>query len=302
MRRSSRETILAALPPQAAAIQPVRWAGWGAEDFVRRLCSPRVGLAILAVILFSSLAGEAYAQLHGGEARGGIIATLLKWAPLILVGGPGKFEGFVLNIVVSILAMVIGTVLGVLLGVAQVSHGAWLRRPAQVVTQFFRNVPWLVMLFFTIELMPFQMHIGGVLIPLPAWVKATVGLTLPIMANISEITRGAIGSLPTSQWESAESLAFSRFQTFALIILPQCVKRMTPPWMNWYAILTMETSLVSIVGVSDAMTMTKDALAADGRPEMLIPMYGMLLLFFFVYCYPIARWTQVLERRFAIVT
>jgi polar amino acid transport system permease protein len=198
--------------------------------------------------------------------------------------------------------MAIGTVTGVMLGILQVSNSAFIRGPAWAVTQFFRNSPWLVLLFFTVLLLPFQINVFGHTIPFPDWIKATIGLALPIMANISEITRGAIQSIPTSQWESAESLAFTRAQTFRLIILPQCVKRMTPPWMNWYAILTMATSLISIVGVNDAMTLTQNAVSAEGRGELLIPMYGMLLLLFFLYCYPIARWTQILERRFAVVT
>ena len=76
--------------------------------------------------------------------------------------------------------------------------------------------------------------------------------------------------------------------------------RFIPPWMNWYAILTMATPLISIVGVNDAMTLTQDALASEQRTELLMPMYAMLLLFFFVYCYPIARWTIRLERKYAV--
>ena len=86
-----------------------------------------------------------------------------------------------------------------------------------------------------------------------------------------------------------------------MVILPQCVKRMLPPWMNWYAILTMATPLISIVGVNDAMTLTQDALAAESRSELLIPMYLMLLILFFCYCYPIARLTLYFERKFTII-
>jgi len=223
--------------------------------------------------------------------------------PLILFGPPGQGGGFLLNILVSFLTMAIGTVTGVVLGVLQVSRGSIIRWLAWAVTQFFRNSPWLVLLFFAILLLPYRMHIFGTVVPFPDWIKAVIGLALPIMANIAEITRGAINSIPTGQWESAESLAFSRPQTFRLIILPQCFKRMLPPWMNWYAILTMATTLISIVGVSDSMTLTQQALAAEGgRSELLIPMYVLLLMLFFFYCYPIARFTQYLERRYAIVT
>ncbi|MPZ12690.1 MAG: ABC transporter permease subunit, partial [Kiloniellaceae bacterium] len=130
--------------------------------------------------------------------------------------------------------------------------------------------------------------------------KATIGLALPVMANVSEIVRGAVVSLPSGQWEAAESLAFSRRQTLWEIILPQCVKRMLPPWMNLYAILTMATVLASIVGVSEMMTQTGRALAAENRPELLIPFYSFVLVCFFVYCYPIAVATRRLERRYQV--
>ena len=119
------------------------------------------------------------------------------------------------------------------------------------------------------------------------------------MANVAEIVRGAVQSIPTAQWEAARSLAFSRRQTLWKIILPQCVKRMLPPWMNWYAILTMATTLASIVGVSEVMTLTGRITNAEGRTDLLIPIYTYVLLAFFVYCYPIARWTRRLEARYA---
>ena len=131
--------------------------------------------------------------------------------------------------------------------------------------------------------------------------SAVIGLSLPIMANISEIVRGAIQSVPTAQWEASESLAFSRTQTLWQIILPQCFKRMIPPWMNWYAILAMATPLVSLLGVEELVTLSRQAMEAeDNHPELLIPFFGFALVIFFVYCYPIARLTIALERRFAV--
>ena len=171
-------------------------------------------------------------------------------------------------------------------------NGSWL------VVQFFRNAPWLVLLFFVMYLLPFQFRLGGMTIPFPDWIKATLGLALPIMANVAEIVRGAVQSIPTAQWDAARSLAFSRRETLWKIILPQCVKRMLPPWMNWYAILTMATTLASIVGVSEVMTLTLRITNAESRTDLLIPIYSYVLLWFFVYCYPISRWTRRLEARY----
>jgi polar amino acid transport system permease protein len=148
---------------------------------------------------------------------------------------------------------------------------------------------------------PFEIEFGETIIQIPDWMKAVFGLSLPIMANISEVVRGAVQSVPTGQWEAAESLAYSRSQTIWKIILPQCFKRMIPPWMNWYAILTMATPLVSLLGVQEIVTLSRQAMEAeDNHPELLIPFFGFALVIFFAYCYPIARLTLKLEERYSV--
>ena len=119
---------------------------------------------------------------------------------------------------------------------------------AWFITQLFRNSPWLVILFIVLLAFPFEVVIFGEVFYFPDWVKAVIGLSLPVMANISEIVRGAVNSVPDGQWEASESLAFSRQQTLWRIIMPQIFKRMIPPWMNWYAILTMATPLCVAFG------------------------------------------------------
>lgn len=234
-------------------------------------------------------------RTEAAPAAGSILGALVHWAPLI-------FRGFLLNLLVSVLAMTLGTMLGLGLGLFATSLLRPVRRTAWLVTQFFRNAPWLVLLFYCMFLLPFELHVFGLTVPLPDWVKAIIGLALPVMANVAEIVRGAVQSIPHGQWESATALSLTRLQAWWLVILPQCVKRMLPPWMSLYAVLTMSTPLISVVGVQDAMAMVRAALSADGRPELLIPIYVMLLAWFFLYCYPIARWTQRLERRYAVLT
>lgn len=245
------------------------------------------------VLAVSALPVLLIGQADAGPATEGVLATLWKWTPVM-------FGGFLLNVGISVLAMAIGTAAGAFLGLMQISLLLPVRAGSWVVTQFFRNAPWLVLLFYCILLLPYELRVGPLVIPLPAWAKAVVGLALPVMANMAEIVRGAVQSLPSGQWDGAKALALNRRQTLWLVILPQCVKRMTPPWMNLYAILTMATPLVSIVGVQEAMNLTRAALNAEGRFELLIPMYIYLLAWFFLYCFPIARATQALERRFAV--
>lgn len=240
------------------------------------------GLALLAV--------PALAQ--GGSAAASALEVVIRWAPLLLAG-------FAFNVAISLMAMLLGTLAGLGLGLGMLSENPSLRKVAWAVTQVFRNVPWLVLLFFVMFLVPFQVTVFGVRVPLPDWMKATAGFSLPVMANVAEIVRGAVRSVPGTQWEAAESLAFSRRQILWRIVLPQCVKRMLPPWMNVYALIAMATVQASIVGVTEMLTLTAQVHAAEGgRPELFAPLYGFALLCFFLYCYPIDRLTARLERRF----
>jgi polar amino acid transport system permease protein len=292
---SRPRTDLPVLMPRAAELfrDAGRERSEGTTRVQLKLWHGTILLAMLAVALGIAEAAE--------NTRESSWTVLLRWMPFILWGQEGHWQGFSLNIIISFLAMLLGTVAGAALGLMQISLLAPVRKGSWLVTQFFRNSPWLVLLFTIMLLLPFEVRIGDTIVPIPDWVKAVIGFSLPVMANISEVVRGAVISLPTGQWESAESLAFSRFQTLWMVILPQCYKRMLPPWMNWYAILAMATPLCSIMGVEESVTLTQQALSSEGgRPELLTPFYVFLLVIFFVYIYPIARWTVRLERKYVV--
>jgi polar amino acid transport system permease protein len=189
----------------------------------------------------------AWAQSPVKPAVPSALATLVIWLPFIL-------KGFALNLVISFLAMALATLLGIGLGLMQISLYTVVRTPARFITHLFRNSPWLVILFVVMFIIPAEIRIPvGGKIPIPDWIKATFAFTLPVMGNISEIVRGAVVSIPTGQWESAEGLAFTRSQTLRWIILPQCVRRAIAPWMNWYALLTLSTPMASIFSVHEAV-------------------------------------------------
>ncbi len=252
---------------------------------------PYTGVLLFLPLLiwpFASHAAGEFTMFNAFEA-------LFKWIPFLFT------SGFLFNVLISLFSMLFGTLAGAVLGLGQISKISPIRRASWFLTQLFRNSPWLVILFIVLLALPFEFVIFGVIIAVPDWMKAVFGLSLPIMANISEIVRGAVLSVPTAQWEAAESLAFSRQQILWRIILPQCFKRMIPPWMNWYAILTMATPLCSLLGVEEIITLSRQAMEAENNhPELLVPFYSFALGMFFLYCYPIARLTIRLERKYAV--
>lgn len=273
-------------------LKPFRMQGPAYDAFyhTRWLAGIRLRWVVVMLLLWP---GVALAQ--SGLPMADAFNALYRWIPFLVT------QGFLFNILISVFSMLIGTVLGVALGLAQISRVVVVRKIAWFVTQLFRNSPWLVLLFIVLLALPYEVTIFGETFRIPAWMKAVFGLSLPIMANLSEIVRGAVLSVPSSQWEASESLGFTRRQTVYEIILPQCFKRMIPSWMNWYAILTMATPLCSLLGVEEIITLSRQAMSAeDNQPELLVPFYGFALVLFFAYCYPIARLTIWMERRVAV--
>lgn len=215
------------------------------------------------------------------------------------VWGPALLRGMWANVYISVLAVALGSGVGLLVGAALLSRQAGLRWLASLWVQAFRNAPVLVLIYFTTYVFPFELGLASWRFPFPDWVKVVLGLALPTSANVAEIFRGAIQSIPSAQWEAAQSLALRRHQIYRLVILPQCLRRMLPPWMNLYASITMSTSLASLVGVHDVVDTAQIASTTVARSDFTVLVYASLLVLFFAYCYPIARFTQALERRHA---
>ncbi|HEV3422551.1 MAG TPA: amino acid ABC transporter permease [Paraburkholderia sp.] len=247
--------------------------------------------AMLAVIAVGALLALFEREI-ASHAHNVTLGALITWAPAL-----GK--ALWVNIEISLLAIALGTVAGLALGPLLLSPLRVARAATRWYVQVFRNAPLLVLIYFSTYVFPFEIPIGHHVLPFPDWFKVTLGLALPASANVAEIFRGAIQSIPHAQWDAARSLAFSRAQVFRSIILPQCVNRMLPPWMNLYASITMGTSLASLVGVHDLLDTAQVASNTVGRADFTVLVYFTVLGLFFVYCYPIARFTRHLEKRYA---
>src|SRR4051794_36723204 len=116
------------------------------------------GIALLIAFAFGC--GIAQAQAQPSDAS--IFATIWKWTPLLA-------GGFVFNLAISFMAMTLGSLAGVFLGFAQISLLWPVKKGAFLATHFFRNAPWLVLLFYCMFLLPFQVTVFGVTIPIPDW-------------------------------------------------------------------------------------------------------------------------------------
>lgn len=248
--------------------------------------SPRAVAATTAVLVAIGLLAFWFDK---GEPLPATLRQVLHWSPALL-------GGFGLNILISLLAMALGTLAGLVVCALRLSPLWPLRAVAGLYVQIFRNAPKLVLVYFASYVFPFEILVGGRYLPFPDWLKVTVGLALPASAYAAEIFRGAIQSIPSAQWEAARSLAFTRLQQLRFIILPQCLRRMLPPWTSLYAVVTMASSLASLVGTTDLLSVAQTASATEHSIPFTIAIYFVVMGLFFAYCYPLSLLTRKLER------
>lgn len=247
-----------------------------------------VTVAIL-IVLFS---------IYGGNTVQ-VLSKLVSYTSQLLTGsiGFGAVEGgFVVNVSISIFSMFIAILLGCLIGVGMVSSRKYLSVVSTLVMNVLRNSPWLVILYAMLYLLPYQVEFMGRAYQFSPFIKAMIGLSLPVMANMAEILRGSIESIHVGQWESARALGYRPLQVLRWIIVPQAIPRMIPNVMNLYAMLFIGSSLIVVTGTVDVLSVAKTIIATQGE-EMAAALYIYVLYMFFVYCYPIATLSRWYERK-----
>ena len=116
-------------------------------------------------------------------------------------------------------------------------------------------------------------------------------------AYFAEIFRGGIESIPLGQYEAAQVLGYSRWQTYSKIILPQMVKRVIPSVTNETITLVKDTSLASAIAVVEIFTRAKQIVVAPNSPGMLT--FAVTAVFYYVFNYLVAYTMERVEKAFA---
>jgi cystine transport system permease protein len=186
-----------------------------------------------------------------------LLDLLREAAPVMLVGA-----GYTLLFAVA--AMVGGLVLGFPAAVLRMSPWAALRWPATLYVSVMRGTPLLVQIFVIYYGLP---SIGIEFTPVTAGVLA---LSLNAGAYLSESLRGAIQSIGQGQWRASFSLGLGYWQTLYAIVLPQALRVAVPSMSNTLISLIKDTSLVSVITMTELMLATREVIATTFRP---LPLY-----------------------------
>lgn len=208
---------------------------------------------------------------------------------LLLLSLPQLAKGAAQTLSISALGIVFATAGGVLYGVLATLGNRWVNRLLRVYLELFRAIPvlvWLYLLFFGLPIF--------FAVSIPSFWCAVLVLALWGASEVGEVVRGALQSLPRGQREAGLSIGLSGWQLYGYVLLPQALKRMTPPTINIYTRIIKTSSLAVLIGVVDVIKVGQQIIE---RTYESVLIYGALFLFFFFICYPLSAASRALERR-----
>lgn len=195
---------------------------------------------------------------------------------------------------VSLIAVAISIPLGLLLGVLMTRRNIVLRAVLRVYLEFIRIMPQMVLLFLvffgTTRAMGWD---------LSGEVSAIIVFSLWGTAEMGDLVRGALISIPRHQHESAEALGLSKVQTYYYIIIPQTLRRLLPLSINLITRMIKTTSLILMIGVVEVLKVAQQIIEANrsASPNAAFGIYLTVLLLYFLVCWPISLLARHLEEK-----
>lgn len=202
--------------------------------------------------------------------------------------------GLLITARIALLSIIIGSLLGLLLGLAQTTKSMLVRFLCRFYLELFRIIPilvWLFIVYFGIPSM-LDIHVEGEAV-------AVVVFSLWGAAEMGDIVRGALVSLPKHQLESGKALGLSFWGLYRYILIPQAIRRMLPGAINLSTRMVKTTSLVVMIGVIDVVKIGQQIIELSilKAPTASFWVYGFIFILYFIICYPLSRLSKQLEAK-----
>lgn len=206
-------------------------------------------------------------------------------------------SGLWISLKLALVAMLFSVILGLILGILMAGKNKWIRCVSRIYLEIVRIMPQLVLLFLVYfgAAKHFGVDISGEL-------AAVIVFTFWGTAEMGDLVRSALISIPKHQYESGYSLGLSKLQLYWNIILPQTLKRLLPSAVSLLTRMIKTTSLVVLIGVVEVVKVGKQIIDASRyeNPKAALWIYGTIFLLYFAVCYPISKLSAVLEKRLKI--
>jgi polar amino acid transport system permease protein len=195
---------------------------------------------------------------------------------------------------ISLISVGLSIFLGILLGILMTGKNPVVRALLRIYLEFIRIMPQLVLLFLVFfgTTRAFGWDLSGE-------ASAIIVFTLWGTAEMSDLVRSSLISVPVHQYESAAALGLSRGSIYRYVILPQAVRRLIPQSINLITRMIKTTSLVLMIGVVEMLKVAQQIVEANRMvsPNAAFGVYLTVFVLYFFACWPISLLAGKLERR-----
>lgn len=196
-------------------------------------------------------------------------------------------DGILVTFQVTIAAIILSLVIGLFTGLGRISKNRILNGIASLYVEVIRGIPLLVQLFYIYFAL-------GRIVNVPAMASAIIAMSVCYGAYMGEIFRAGIESIPKGQMEAARSLGMTSAQAMRHVILPQAIKTILPPIGNEFVALLKDSSLVSILAVSDLLRRGREFAAESFN---YFETYTMVALVYLIITLFLSKLISIMEDR-----
>ena len=203
-------------------------------------------------------------------------------------------EGLWVSMRISLISVVISMVLGLLVGALMTRKSKAVKWLTRIYLEIVRVMPQMVLLFIVFfgTTRVFGWNIE-------AEKAAIIVFSFWGTAEMADLVRGALISIPVHQYESAAALGMTELQTYVHVIIPQTLRRLIPLSINLVTRMIKTTSLVMLIGVVEVLKVGQQIIEANRTPSPndAFGVYATVFLLYFIACWPISMLSRYLERK-----
>lgn len=207
--------------------------------------------------------------------------TMMKYVPYFI-------KGIGYTIIITIFSVIIGIVLGIVLALMRLSKNKVLHAISVAYIEFIRGTPQMVQILFV------YFGVGALISNLSAVVAGIIAIGLNSGAYVAEDIRSGISSIAKGQTEAARSLGLSQAKAYRYVIIPQALKNIWPALGNEFITLLKDSSLVSVIGVSELMYQTE--LIQTSTYRGVLPLF-IAMIIYFIMTFTLSRILNFFERK-----
>ena len=205
--------------------------------------------------------------------------------------------GLAVSLKISFVSVAISIVLGVALGILMTLKNPVITVVSRIYLEIVRILPQMVLLF--IVYFGTTKALG---INLEAETAAVIVFSFWGTAEMADLVRGALLSIPAIQYESSASLGLNKLQTYIYVIIPQIIRRMIPLSINLITRMIKTTSLVMMIGIVEVLKVGQQIIEANRKasPTAAFGVFLVIFLLYFAACWPISMLSRYLEKKWEI--